>query len=123
MSGMRDRNAGAETIIGCALEVHKNLQPGLLDPRYDTALCCEMHTKRLKHQNRVVIPIVYTDAVLVEHRVGRIVDGSIIAEFKAVERMDPAFNAQMLSSRRLTNEKLGLLINCNSVAGRKVPRE
>jgi GxxExxY protein len=69
--------------------------------------------KGLHVQNQVAIPILYKGATLGEHRIDMVVEDSIIVELKTVERMDPVFKAQVLSYLRLTNKKLGLLMNFN----------
>ena len=110
---MDDLNAISEKIIGCAIEVHKNLGPGLLESVYEKAMCFEIGSNGMKFQNQVTIPIIYKGAILGEHRIDMIVENEIITEFKAVDRLDPVFKAQLLSYLRLTNKKLGLLINFN----------
>jgi len=110
---MRDLNTLTETIIGCAIEVHRNLGPGLLESVYDRALCYEIQASGLKCDNQVVVPIAYKGTTLGEHRIDIIVEDSVIVELKAVERMDPVYKAQILSYMRLTSKKLGLLINFN----------
>jgi len=67
----------------------------------------------MRFQNQVVVPILYKGAILGEHRIDLIVENEIIVELKAVDRMDPVFKAQILSYMRMTNKKLGLLINFN----------
>ena len=110
---MEKLNALTEKIIKCAMEVHKNLGPGLLESVYDKAMCYEIGNNGLRYQNQVVIPIIYKGNMLGEHRIDLLVENEIIVELKAVDRMDPVFKAQLLSYLRLTNKKLGLLINFN----------
>jgi len=110
---MDDLNAISEKIIGCAIEVHKNLGLGLLESVYEKAMCFEIGSNGMKFQNQVTIPIIYKGTILGEHRIDMIVENEIITEFKAVDRLDPVFKAQLLSYLRLTNKKLGLLINFN----------
>ncbi len=102
-----------ERIIKCAIEVHKTLGPGLLESIYEKAICHEVGIEGLKYQSQVVVPIMYKGTALGEHRLDMIVEDEIIAEFKAVDRMDPVFKAQVLSYLRLTSKKIGLLINFN----------
>ena len=69
---MEKLNKITEKIIGCAIEVHKNLGPGLLESIYEKALCFELDVKSIKYQNQVLIPINYKGHLLGEHRlVGR----------------------------------------------------
>ena len=98
-------------IIECAIEVHKNLGPGLLESLYEKALCYEMQMKGLNFYSQVVIPILYKGNKLGEHRLDILVEDLILVELKAVDRMEPVFQAQILSYLRLTGKPLGLLIN------------
>jgi len=106
-------NSITEQIIGCAIEVHKNLGPGLLESIYERALCYELILKGLRHKPQVTIPIFYKGQTLGEHRIDLIVEDAIIIEIKAVDQMISVFDAQLLSYLRLTHIKLGLLINFN----------
>ncbi len=110
---MKELNALTEKIIKCAIEVHKNLGPGLLESVYEKATCYEIGTEGMKYQSQVVIPIIYKGNALGEHRIDLLVEDKIIVEFKAVDRIDPVFKAQVLSYLKLTGKKLGLLINFN----------
>lgn len=107
------QNVITEKIIGCAIEVHKTLGPGLLESIYEKALCYELEQKGLRFKTQVMIPIVYKGSSLGEHRIDLIVEDSIIVELKAVDKLMPVYEAQLLSYLRLTNMKLGLLINFN----------
>jgi GxxExxY protein len=110
---MIDLNVITENIIGCAIEVHRYLGPGLWESVYDKAMCHEIGLREMRLQNQAAVPILYKGTVLGEHRIDLIVEDEIIVELKAVDRMDPVFKAQILSSMRMTNKKLGLLINFN----------
>ena len=106
-------NVITDKIIKCAIEVHKNLGPGLLESIYEKAMCYELSTEDINFSNQVIIPITYKGTSLGEHRLDFLVESEVIVEFKAVDRMDPVFKAQVLSYLRLTRKKLGLLINFN----------
>jgi GxxExxY protein len=106
-------NSITDRIIKCAIEVHKNLGPGLLESIYDKAMCHELKNDGLSIVSQLVIPIMYKGVSLGEHRIDMMVENEIIVEFKAVDRLDPVFKAQLLSYLRLTDKKLGLLINFN----------
>ena len=110
---MEKLNIITEKIIGCAIEVHRNLGPGLLESIYEKALCYEFGAINLRYKNQVVIPIIYKGTNLGEHRIDLLVEDEIIVELKAVDRNDPVFVAQLLSYLRLAHKKLGLLINFN----------
>ena len=100
-------------IIGCAIEVHRNLGPGLLESIYEGALCCELEEKKISYKRQVSIPIIYKEKNLGDHRLDLLVENEVIVELKAVEKHNPVFDAQLLSYLRLTDKKIGLLINFN----------
>jgi GxxExxY protein len=110
---MRDLNNLTEMVIGCAIEVHRNLGPGLLESIYERALCLEFNTNGLKYESQVIVPIMYKGNNLGDCRLDLLVEDEVILELKAVERMDPVFKAQLLSYLKMTGKKLGLLINFN----------
>jgi|SRR5262245_42546298 len=103
-----------ERIIGCAIEVHRQLGPGLLEGTYEAALCIELQTAGLNFVRQPVFPVVYKGQVIGEYRLDLIVEDSVIVEIKSVERFDPIFEAQVLTYLRVTGKKLGLLMNFNS---------
>ncbi|RII28720.1 MAG: GxxExxY protein [Geobacter sp.] len=96
-----------ENIIGCAIEVHPNLGPGLLESIYEKALCRELTARSIHHEAQVSIPIVYKGDKLGEHRL------DLLVENQVVERLEPVFKAQLLSYLKLTEKRVGLLINFN----------
>ena len=112
-SGAVKLNQLTEQIIGCAIEVHKHLGPGLLESLYEKALVFELTQAGLRCQSQVVLPIVYKGSVIGEHRLDLIVENEVILEIKAVERFDNVFQAQILSYIKLSRKRLGLLINFN----------
>jgi len=113
MKDMKELNKITEKIIGCAIEVHKILGPGLLESLYEKAIYCEFKLEHLSYKNQLIIPIMYKGIKLGEHRIDTLVENEIIVELKAVSNIDPVFEAQLLSYLRLTGKKLGLLINFN----------
>ena len=110
---IEDLNVITEKIIGCAIEVHRNLGPGLLESIYENALSFELDQIDVKHEKQLKIPIVYKGMSLGDYRLDLLVENEIIVEIKAVERNDPVFEAQMLTYLKVTGKKLGLLINFN----------
>lgn len=110
---MNHLNELTEQIIGCAIEVHRHLGPGLLESVYEKALCHEFNERGIGYESQVVIPITYKNVILGDFRLDLLVEDKIIVELKAVERDDPVFKAQLLSYQKLTGRKLGLLINFN----------
>jgi GxxExxY protein len=107
-------NQLTESIIGCAIEVHRELGPGLLEAIYEEALCIELTDAGLKYQRQVPFPIQYKGRALGEYRLDLIVGDIVIVEIKSVERMLPLFEAQLLTYLRATGKKVGLLMNFNS---------
>ncbi|MCU0607857.1 MAG: GxxExxY protein [Candidatus Edwardsbacteria bacterium] len=102
-----------DRIIGCAIEVHRQLGPGLLESIYERALLFELSAQGVPVESQVLVPIIYKGERLGEHRMDIVVDGKVIVELKAVDRIEPVFEAQLLSYLKLTNQRLGLLINFN----------
>ncbi len=110
---MNQDNELTEKIIGSAIEVHRNLGPGLLESIYEKALCHELTERGITFENQKTVPVLYKSAALGEFRLDLLVEDKIIVELKAVERNDPVFKAQLLSYLKLTGHRLGLLINFN----------
>ncbi len=107
-------NVVTEKIIGCAIEVHRNLGPGLLETIYEKALCREFELLGIRFGQQVPVPIMYKGESLGEMRLDILVEDAVIVELKAVDRIEQLFRAQLLTYLRLTGKKLGLLINFNS---------
>ena len=110
---MEKLNHITEKIIACAIEVHKHLGPGLLESLYEKALCYEFKLNKIPFKNQLVVPITYKGQKLGEHRLDFLIEEQIIIELTAVDRQDPVFQAQLLSYLKITNNRLGLLINFN----------
>lgn len=107
-------NKISENTIGCAITVHRELGPGLLESIYKSALCIELDQQKMRYERQRPIPVNYKGQVLREFRADLIVEGLVVVELKSVERFDPVFEAQLLSYMKLGNFRLGLLINFNS---------
>ncbi|MGH7792803.1 MAG: GxxExxY protein [Thermodesulfobacteriota bacterium] len=104
----------AQKIVEAAYAVHKKLGPGLLERVYEVCFCHELSKRGLKYQRQVAIPVVYDGIVFDEGlRIDVFVEELIICELKAVEEMNPVWNAQVLSHLKLTGKRLGFLINFN----------
>jgi GxxExxY protein len=102
------------TIIGCAIEVHKHLGPGLLESIYESCFIEEMISKGLSVKSQVYVPIHYKGKNLGGTlKLDLLVNDIIIVEEKAVELMIPLYKAQLLSYLKLTGKPKGLLINFN----------
>ncbi|MEJ2616648.1 MAG: GxxExxY protein [Ignavibacteriaceae bacterium] len=101
-------------IVDAAFTVHKNLVPGLLEKVYEICFCHELTKRNLSFKRQVDIPIVYDNLVFDEGlRLDVLVEDLIICELKSVELVNPVWQAQLLSHLKLTDKKLGYLINFN----------
>ena len=101
-------------IIGAAIEVHKNLGPGLLESTYMPCLQFELRARNLKFVAQRAVPIVYKGMALdSSYRIDLIVENSVVVEVKSVAMMTPVFEAQLITYLCLTGCPVGLLINFN----------
>jgi GxxExxY protein len=107
-------NLLTERIIGRAIEVHRILGPGLLEPAYETAMCVELDDAGISYVRQARLPALYKGRRLGEYRIDLIVDDLAIVEIKSAERNNPLFEAQVLTYLRITGKPVGLLINFNS---------
>ena len=103
-----------EKIIGCAIEVHRVLGPGLLESSYEAALQIEFESTGLKFDRQSIISVHYKGHSIGEHRLDFLVENLVVVELKSVERFDSIFEAQVLTYLRLSGKRRGLLINFNS---------
>jgi len=104
----------AEKIVDAAFTVHRILGPGLLERIYEVCFCHELSKRGLKCQRQVDLPITYDGMIFDEGlRLDVFVEELIICELKAVDEINPAWKAQILSHLRLTGKRLGFLINFN----------
>ncbi|MBM2846672.1 MAG: hypothetical protein HW407_1984 [Bacteroidetes bacterium] len=103
-----------KAIVDAAYTVHKGLGPGLLEKVYEACFCHELSKRCLSFKRQQNIPIVY-DGIAFEEglRCDVLVEDLIICELKAVDDVNPIWQAQILSHLRLTNRRLGYLINFN----------
>ena len=105
-------NQVTERIIGCAINVHRALGPGLLESAYEECLCFELSQSGLIFQRQVALPIVYKTVKLdCGYRMDLVVEDTVIVEIKAVEKIIPVHEAQLLSYLKLANKPIGLLLN------------
>ena len=101
-------------IVDAAFTVHKTLGPGLLEKVYKVCFCHELTKRGFKYSRQVDIPIVYDSMTFDEGlRLDVLVEDMIICELKAVDEMNPVWEAQLLSHMKLTGRRLGFLINLN----------
>ena len=117
-------NAVAYKIVGCAIEVHKNLGPGLLESVYEACLVEELKESGLTVKSQIYVPIRYKQRDLGGNlKLDLLVNDLIIVELKAVDTMIPLYKAQLLSYLKLTGKPKGLLINfhCENIVEQMVP--
>ncbi len=104
----------AKIIVDSAYNVHKELGPGLLEKIYEACFCHELAKRKLSYQRQVNIPIIYDGITFDEGlRLDVLVEDLIICELKAVDDVNPVWEAQVLSHLKLTEKRLGFLINFN----------
>jgi GxxExxY protein len=101
-------------VIGCALEVHRELGPGLLESTYEQCLAHELKLNGIAFELQHPLPVKYKGIRLdCGYRVDVLVEDKLIIELKSVERIRPIHEAQLLTYMRLAEIKIGLLINFN----------
>ncbi|HEY88549.1 MAG TPA: GxxExxY protein [Thermoflexia bacterium] len=107
-------NELSRKIIGAAIEVHKQLDPGLLKSTYEECLAYEFLQREIPFERQKPLPVIYKEVRLdAGFRADFLVGGLVIVELKAVERLAKIHEAQVLTYLKLTHCKLGLLINFN----------
>src|SRR5437899_1814841 len=104
----------SRSVIGCAIEVHRNLGPGLLESTYRQCLACELSHAEIAFQMEVPLPVRYKDILLdCGYRIDLLISDDLIVEIKSVEALLPIHQAQILTYIWLASVPLGLLINFN----------
>jgi GxxExxY protein len=107
-------NEISKIIVDCAYRVHKELGPGLLESTYEACLIYELTSAGLKVESQTVLPVCYKGIKIdCGYRVDIVVENKVIIELKAVDALTNAHSAQLLTYLKLTNCRLGLLINFN----------
>lgn len=107
-------NGISKTIIGCAIDVHKQLGPGLLESAYQECLFYELQQRGLKVKKEVPMPIVYKEVKLNHgYRIDLLVENKVVVELKTVEELNDVHTAQVLTYLKLGSYRLGLLLNFN----------
>ncbi len=107
-------NKITEIIIGAAMAVHRELGPGLLESAYEACLAYELPDRGLSVERQKALPVRYRGVnVDCGYRIDLLVEGKVIVELKAVERLDAIHKAQLISYLKLSGCKVGLLINFN----------
>lgn len=103
-----------ERIIGCAIEVHRALGPGLPEAACEAALCIELQLRGLAFDRQRSFSVHYKGHHISQHRPDLIVENQVVVEIKSVERFAPVHEAQMLTYLRITSLQVGLLLNFNA---------
>jgi len=103
----------AHLVIGCCIAVHSELGPGLVEPIYHRAVSVELEHSGIPFEREKRFSVLYRGKPLYIHRLDLVVDGRIMLELKAVERLHPVHQAQVLSCLRISKLRLCLLINFN----------
>ncbi len=103
----------ARTVIGAAIEVHRQLGPGHLEGVYEAALCIEFDLQKIPFSRQSRVGITYKGIPVGKGKVDLVVGERLIIELKSVDRLAPIHSAQLISYLRMTHRMLGLLINFN----------
>jgi GxxExxY protein len=107
-------NQLSRVILEAALEVHRELGPGLLESTYETCLCYELEARDISYQRQVSMPVRHKGLLLdASYRLDVVVEDLVIVELKAVEALEAIHEAQLITYLRLSKRWLGLLINFN----------
>lgn len=109
----QDLDKLAHAAIGAAIEVHRHLGPGLLEPLYEEAFCLELVERQIAFERQLKVPISYKGHPIGENKLDLLIREQLIVEVKAVERLAPIHSAQLISYLRIKGLQLGLLINFN----------
>ena len=111
-----DINQVTGQIVDATIKVHQRLGPGLLESAYEACLGYELRKRGLDVGVQVPLPVEYDEVQLdVGYRLDLLVESAVIVELKAVEKMIPLYDAQLLSYLKLSGNKIGLLINFNVI--------
>ena len=112
---MLDENSLSRKIIGAAIEVHRHLGPGLLESIYEHCLCKELEIQGLSYHQQQPLPVRYKNTLLdCEYRLDLVVEEKVVVELKAINKLEPVHDAQLLTYLKVSGCKLGLLINFNT---------
>jgi len=103
-----------EAIIAAAIEVHRELGPGLLESTYEQCLCREISLRGLAVNCQVAVPVVYKgEKIDCGYRIDILVENAVIIEVKSIDKLHPIHEAQLMTYLKLSNKRVGLLINFN----------
>jgi GxxExxY protein len=109
-----DKDPVTERIIGCAIEVHRALGPGLLESAYEKCLAFELGQHGIPFRQQLPVPVEYKGTrIECGYRIDLLVDDAVIVELKSVDQLAPVHEAQLLTYMKLARIRTGLLINFN----------
>ena len=109
-----DEDALSKEIIGAAIEVHRNLGPGLLESAYEQCLAHELSLRGIAFERQKPVPVLYKDVKLdCGFRLDLLIQGKVVVEVKSVDRLNAVHEAQVLTYLKLTGCRLGMLLNFN----------
>ena len=101
-------------VIGAAIDVHKNLGPGLLESVYEECLCLELKERKIVHERQKALPVKYKGSTLdCGFRMDIVLPDELIVELKSCEKLQPLHEAQLITYMKLADIQTGLLINFN----------
>jgi GxxExxY protein len=101
-------------IISSAIEVHKNLGPGLLESIYEECMAYELRKRGLAVKRQLELPVLYKRVKLEQrYRIDLLVNDEVVIELKSTDKMEPIHHAQLLTYLKLSNKRYGLLLNFN----------
>ncbi len=104
----------SKRVIGCAIDVHKNLGPGLLESTYEQCLAHELKCAKIPFRLQYPLPVNHNGVKIdCGYRVDLLVDNQVIVELKSVEKILPIYQAQLLTYMKLAGIKIGLIMNFN----------
>ena len=99
--------------IGCCINVHRTLGPGLLEMIYSRAVCIELAAERVPFEREVTFPVIYRGQLLCRQRVDIVVADGLVLDIKAVDALNPVHRAQLMAYLRVSQRPVGLLLNFN----------
>jgi len=108
---MYEHDPFTEQLIGCAMEVHRALGPGLMEATYEAAFCLELEEHGITFARQVRAPVIYKGRLIGEYRPDLVIDGKVVVEIKSVERLIGVHQAQTLAYMRLLRVPVGLILN------------
>ena len=98
-------------VIGCAIDVHKALGPGLKEQAYEIALCHELSKRNIKYESQLRLKVAYEGTPVGTYKPDLIVEQTVVVEIKSADRLIPLFTSQVLSYLKVTGLRVGLILN------------